>query len=742
MRPHPFRLLRACAVLSVLSSGVARSEPASCPQLDFTSEMPPIPSDPKLILNADHADLSEAGQSSLSGSVRISQSGREFAAEQVNYSEADQRIRTDSQTLFRDARYAIRSARTDYDLKLGSGVFLDNDFTLRSISGRGEAGRISIAESGDARLEKVRFTTCAPGNEAWTLSASAISLDEDSGRGEATNALLRFQGVPLFYLPWFQFPIDGLRHSGFLFPIVGNNENTGFDIRWPVYLNLGPNYDVTLIPRYLSERGAQIGGEGRYLLPRNEGSLFGEYLPSDNKLGGESRSYIDYRHVGALSSSLGLEAKYGYVSDRNYFATFGGGVDLTSTPFLERGIKFTYQAPTVFRVEALVQDYQTLTATQANSLTGLDPDPYQRLPQIRLDALSKNSFLGTRAGMFGEFTNFAREASVEGQRVIAQPYLRWERDQLFWYANTQADLSYTAYNLTNTSPGVSDAPRRTLPLLSAEGGLRFERLTGSSNIQTLEPKLFYLYVPYRDQSLLPLFDSGLPDFDFPQLFARNRYSGYDRVSDANQLTTAVTSRLIESGSGIARLSATLGQIYYFRAPRVDLPGFTTPSEGGSNFLGNLEYQLSSHWSATATSEVASSLERVQRSSVALRYRDPTASAGGRRFDLAYRYRRDLLEQADASFSSPITDAWRLAARMRYSLRDDSTLEAFGGAEYQTCCWAVSATYRRYLVGGIDRFNNGFYVQLELKGLTRIGNGFERLLPNDDFASDRRGANGR
>lgn len=742
MRPSTFRLLRACAVLSVLCSSAARGEPASCPQIDFTTEMPPIPSDPKLVLNADKVDFNEGGQSSLSGSVRVSQSGREFAAEKVDYSEADQRLRTDSQTLFRDTRYAIRSGQTDYDLKLGSGVFLNNDFTLRSINGRGVAGRMTVAETGDATLERVRFTTCAPGNEAWTLSASTISLDQDSGRGEATNALLRFQGVPLFYLPWFQFPIDGLRHSGFLFPIVGNNQNTGFDIRWPVYLNLGSNYDVTLIPRYLSERGAQIGGEGRYLLASNEGSLFGEYLPSDDKLGGDSRSYIDYHHVGALSRSLGVEAKYGYVSDRNYFATFGGGVDLTSTPFLERGVKFTYQAPTVFRVEALVQQYQTLATTQTSTLTGLDPDPYTRLPQIRVDGLSKNSFLGTRAGLFGEFTNFARAGSVEGQRVIAQPYLRWEHDQLSWYANAQGDLSYTAYNLTDTAAGVPDAPRRTLPLLSAEGGLRFERLTGSGNVQTLEPKLFYLYVPYRDQSLLPLFDSGLPDFDFPQLFARNRYSGYDRVSDANQLTTAVTSRLIESGSGIARLSATLGQIYYFRGPRVDLPNFATPSEGASNFLGNLEYQLSSRWSATGTTEVSSSVDRVQRSSVALRYRDPEASAGGRRFDLAYRYRLDLLEQADASFSTPITDAWRLAARMRYSLRDDSTLEAFGGAEYQTCCWAVSATYRRYLVGGVDRFNNGFYVQLELKGLTRIGNGFERLLPNDDFDGDRRSLSSR
>lgn len=734
------RLLRVCAALVVLCSLSARAEPASCPQLDFTRELPPIPVDPKLTLTADRADLAEGGLSSLSGSVRVSQNGREFAAEQVNYSEVEQRVRTDSQTLFRDANYAIRSGKTDYDLNLGSGVFLDNSFTLRSIGGRGEADRITVREDGRARLDGVRFTTCAPGNEAWTLSASTIKFDEDSGRGEATNALLRFQHVPIFYLPWFQFPIDGLRHSGFLFPIVGNNQNTGFDIRWPVYLNLGPNYDMTLIPRYLSERGTQIGGQFRYLLDNHSGDLFGEFLPSDQRLDNRSRSYLDFRHVGALSSRVGLEAKYGGVSDRDYFTTFGGGVDLTSTPFLERGARLTYQAPTTFRVEALVQDYQTLSQVQTASALGV-ADPYQRLPQVRVDAASKNSFLGARAGFFGEFTNFARANSVEGQRVIAQPYIRWERDQLFWYANAQADLSYTAYNLTNVADGGADAPRRTLPQFSAESGLRFERLTDGGNVQTLEPRLFYLYTPFREQDELPLFDSGLPDFDLPQLFARNRYSGYDRVSDANQLTTAVTSRLIESDSGIARLSATLGQIYYFRGPRVDLPGFATPSEGSSNFLGNIDYALSMNWSAVATTEVSSMFDKVVRSSVALRYRDGRADSG-RRFDLAYRYRRTLLEQADASFSSPIADAWRLAARLRYSLRDSTTLESFAGLEYSTCCWAVSGTYRRYLVGGIDRFNNGFYVQLELKGLSKIGNGFERLLPSDDFAADKRSANGR
>lgn len=732
MRAIPSYLLRVGAVLSILFGGAARGEPASCPQFEYLQELPPIPSDPQLVLNADKADFSEGGISTLSGSVHVSQNGREFAAEQLNYSDVDRHIRIDSQSLFRDDRLVIRSGKTDYDLKLGSGVFLDNTYTLRQIAGRGVSKRITVGEDGIAELEGVRFTTCAPGNEAWTLSASDIKLDQDAGQGSARNALLRFQGVPLFYLPWFQFPLDTLRHSGFLLPIVGNNNTNGFDIRWPFYLNLGPNYDATLIPRYLSNRGEQIGGNFRYLLPGNKGNFFGEYLPKDERLGGVPRSYVDYQHEGRLSDRVGLDIHYARVGDRNYFANFGGGVNLTSTPYLERGAKLTYQAPTIFRIEALVQDYQTLSTTATPVV-----DPYQRLPQIRLDALSKNSFHDIRAGFDGEFTNFARADSVQGQRFIAQPYLRWERDRAAWFAAAQADLSYTAYTLTNTPLGQPSEPRRTLPLFNAEGGLRFERLTGAGSVQTLEPHVFYLYVPYRNQDTLPLFDSGLPDFDFPQLFARNRYSGSDRISDANQFTTALTTRLIEPDSGIVRLSATFGQIYYVRGPRVDLPGFDTPSTGNSDYLANVEYQLTRRWLASATAEVTPKFDRFTRTAFALRYREPDAVGGGRRIDLAYRYRNGLLEQADASFSSPITDAWRLASRLRYSLRDSHALESFVGVEYQTCCWAISTTYRRYLSGGnIDRFNNGFYVQLELKGLTRIGNGFERLLPVEDFTDVR------
>ena len=727
-RPRAARL-RAGAIISIFLAGAAHAESASCPQIDLSGGLPPIHDQPQLVLTADHIDATRDGLSKLSGSVHVTEDGREFIGDRLNYDDSTRHLSTDATALFRDHTLSIQSATSDYDLRLGSGVFLDNSYTLRSISGRGHAARIDLlSKQRQATLQDARFTTCAPEHEAWSLTASQIKLDDEAGSGTARNAVLHFQGLPIFYTPYVQFPIDGLRHSGFLFPIVGNTTTNGFDFRWPLYLSLGPNYDATLVPRYLSKRGEQIGGSFRYLFANTEGNVFGEYLPNDQDSGGASRSFLDVRHDGRLTDRIGLDARYGKVSDLNYFSVLGGGLDLTATPYLDRYARLTYQAPTPFKIEALVQDYQLLSLPSAGIA-----EPYRRLPELRLNALTKNSFRDTRLGFDGTFTNFQRGGSVEGQRFIAVPYLRWERDRAAWFASAQADYNYTAYNLTEVSAGQPEHPKRGLPLFSADGGLRFERLTDSAKLQTLEPRLFYLYVPYRNQDQLPLFDSGLPDFDVPQLYARNRYSGDDRISDANQLTTALTTRLIEPDTGIVRFSGSFGVIDYIHAPRVMLPGFNTPSSGSSDVIGAVDYQISPSWQAAAASEVRPEFDRIVRASVALRYREPEAGEQGRRLDLAYRYRNGLLEQTDTSFSTPITDAWRLAARLRYSLRDGHSLESFVGGQYDTCCWAISGTYRRYLVGGtLNRYSNGFYFQLELKGLSKIGNGFERLLPTDDY----------
>lgn len=741
MRPAPsppLRLTLAALSLCCLFPAQAqygRSAPASCPQVDYSRELPPIAADPRLVLNADHVELKQAGISRLTGSVLISQDGREFSAQQVDYSDADKHLRVQSQSLFRDPALIVKSQSLDYDLLSEQGVFNQASYTLIPLAARGQSARIEVAREGWAHLFDVSYTTCAPDAESWLLKAGRIELDQDAGMGYAHDATLWFQHLPILYLPYFQFPIDGERHTGFLPPILGQTHNTGVDLRVPLYLNLAPNYDATLIPRYMSQRGAQLGGRVRYLWDRGEGQLYGEYMSWDQDAH-EERSYVNFSHQSLINQRLGLEAQYAAVSDRNYFEDLGGNVDLTSTSFLAQGAKLTYAAPASYTVTALVQGYQPVASAIA-----IDDNPYQRLPQVTFDALTRNSYWDTHAGFTGQFTNFRRTDSVEGQRLIAQPYLRWQQDHAAWYTAAQTDLSYTYYNLDDTGLNQPTQPQRTLPVLSGEGGLHFERITGGGSLQTLEPKLFYLYVPYHAQDQLPVFDSGEPDFDFPELFARNRYTGQDRISDANQLTTALTTRLIDPSSGLTRLSASLGEIYRFNAPRVGLPGFSNPSPGSSDYIGSTEYQITPRWAAAATAEWTSGFDRFKRTELDLRYREPENGLYGRRLDIAYRYFNGLLQQADVSFSTPIVDRWRAAARVRYSLYDDEIQDSFVGLEYQTCCWAVRATYRRYISNSNGSFNNGVYFQLDLKGLSRLGAGFDELLPATDPNAPIRGRNG-
>ncbi|MDR3415957.1 MAG: LPS-assembly protein LptD [Nevskia sp.] len=732
--PPRLALLALAWCCSPSASAVLRAAPASCPQIDYARELPPMPPSPQLILNADHVELIQGGISRLSGSVLISKDAREFSAQQVDYSDADKHLRVDSQSFYRDPTLIVKSQGLDYDLGTETGTFHFASYNLVPLAARGQSDTIEVARAGWARLDQASYTTCATDAESWLIRARRIELDQVAGVGHARDAVLRFEDVPILYLPYFQFPIDGERHSGFLPPLFGQSHNTGFDLRAPFYLNLAPNYDATLIPRYMTERGAQIGGRMRYLTGDAQGQLYGEYLSDDQQTGTE-RSYVNFSHRQLLNDRLGLEAQYATVSDRNYFEDLGGTADLTSTSFLAQGAKMTYAAPASYTVTALVQGYQPVASAFA-----ITDNPYQRLPQINLDALSRNRYLDTRIGFDGQFTNFARLDSVQGQRVIAQPYLRWQQDHSSWYAAAQSDFSYTYYNLDHTAPGQPSQPQRTLPVTSAEGGLHFERITDSGNLQTLEPKLFYLYVPYHDQDQLPIFDSSEPDFDLPELFARNRYTGWDRISDANQLTTALTTRLINPDAGLVRLSASLGEIYRFTPARVDLPGFSTPSEGSSDYIGTVEYQITRRWAAAALAEWTSTFDRFQRTELDLRYREPENGAYGRRLDIAYRFFDGLLQQADVAFSTPIVDRWRAAARLRYSLYDDRLEDSFVGLEYQTCCWALRGTYRRYISTSNGAYDSGVYFQIELKGLSKLGSGFDQMLPAIDPNAPIRGRN--
>ena len=697
------------------------AEGQGCPQLQFSQDAPVLGIDERLILDADRVQLDEGGLSTLDGMVKLQQGDKAFAAESLDYDDVTRQVTVDGESMFRNPDLIVRSARARFDLNAESGAFLDTQFSLPSRAARGSAEKLEIRTDGRAFLESAAYTTCAESSDAWYLEASNIRLDHEDGLGTATHARLRFLGLPILYLPYLQFPIDDRRRTGILYPTVGQASGNGLDMRWPVYLNLAPNYDATFTPRLMSSRGLQAGLDARYLFERNQGQARFEYL-NDRRFG-EDRSLLRYDHAGLINDRLGVEATYAETSDSTYFEDLGGNLASASITHLEQTARFTYQAPASYTLQALVQNFQPI----ASALAATD-DPYKRLPQIRFDALSRNSFLGVQAGLGSEFVNFARDNSVEGARLDLAPFLRIGNQDPAGYVSSQVDLRHTTYELTGASPGTDDQPRRTLPVVSAEAGLNFERVTSRGHLQLLQPRGFALYVPYRDQDELPLFDTGEPDFDFVQVFARNRFSGEDRLADARHVAGTLTLRELDPASGSTRWSASIGQLFRFVAPRVEIPGFPAPEDGATEFIGQLEWWLRGGWSTLAASQWSPENEQFERTQLGLRYREPH---GTRQMTLAYRYRRDLLEQVDFSFLSPIYGPWKLASRTRFSLADSQSRDNYVGVEYSTCCWGIRASYRRFIADSAGNFDNGVYVQLELKGLARIGGGQEDLLPNEE-----------
>lgn len=695
---------------------------SSCAQIG--DDLPPLDpvSDDKVHLSADQADLQREGMSKLTGSVRLRQQDREITAEQIDYDEVQQRAIINQESLFRSPQLLVDSQHAEFDVDDETGLFSDNSFTLLSRTARGHADQLQVFSDKTAVLKGANYTSCAPGDDSWYLEASRIHLDYDEGLGTARNARLRFLGVPIFYSPWVQFPIDDRRRTGLLYPVVGNTNKTGFDVREPVYINLAPNYDLTFTPRYMSERGTQLGLSGRFLLSQSEGDAGYQYLDHDKTLG-DKRDYAYFNDRSLLSPHLAMDLHYANVSDPAYFEDLGGNnLDLSSNSFLDRSARFTYNSPAAYSVQLLVQDYQKINS----SLTQVE-EPYRRLPQLLVSTQTRNSYLYTRLGANGEYSNFVREDSVEGQRVDLDPYIKAERDTLSWFSKAQLDYHYTTYELTGTPADQPSSPDRGLPIFSAEYGLRFERLLDDGTPQLLEPRLFYLYVPYQNQDDLPVFDSGEPDFDFTQLFARNRFSGLDRISDANELTLALTGRQLDPQTGAVKAAVAIGQLYRFEAPRVSLPGEAPPDSGATDFIGEFEYNLSKDWGTRLLAQWSPEESEFSRAGVAVRYRDDQHHL----VEAAYRYRRDLLEQADLTVMTPIWRAISLAGRWRYSLRETQSLDSYVGLRFDTCCYAIDVAYRRYISDAQGNMNNGVYFQLELKGLGQIGSGFPNLRVDDD-----------
>ncbi len=619
----------------------------------------------------------------------------------------------------------ITGPEARYTQQTALGFFTSPRFYLGENGARGSAAELRFAGPQKYEATDARYTTCVAPREDWYLRMNELEVDQTRMVGIGHGVTLNFLGASVAYTPWVSFPLSNERKSGFLTPVFGSSGNRGFEVAAPYYLNLAPNYDATVTPRLMSKRGLALAGQFRYLFGTWNGEADAEFLPHD-RIAGKDRYALALKHFQVFPSVPGLAAAVNLnkVSDDTYFADLADRIAVTSQSTLPRDGTLSYgRGPWAF--VARVQSFQTLQ----DPSTPVTP-PYNRLPQLTA-TFADTEYAGIDFAGNSEYVRFRQPVlpTTTAERFYVYPTATWERQGAAWFFRAKGGVHYRTYSLdtplaANPPPSHIDV---TTPIASLDGGLVFEREATAFDerfVQTLEPRAFYVYIPFRDQSKIPVFDSALDDFNFGQLFTENRYLGNDRIGDANQLTLAVSSRLINPQSGVERLRVAVGQRFYFSDQRVTLTE-EPRSASTSDVLLAAEGQLSETWSLAGLMQYNLDAPRTERYNYGVRY----TPAPGKILAASYRFQRNVtdilgaassrLEQFDLATQWPLRWGLTLLGRWNYSLSDRKTLEALLGVEYNADCWVFRIVAQR-LTTTTTTTTTSLYAQIELNGLARFG----------------------
>jgi LPS-assembly protein len=716
----PLLLSLSCASgpAAVAAAGGEVTDWGGCP-VEPPSLPPPAPdvADEQLEVLSGRAEFQIGGNATFTDAIRLRSGNRLLSADGATFDSATGIFAVTGAVEFRDPQTLVSASAASYDSIARELRFESADFQLWSVPARGAAEDIKVTAAGKLRLNAVSYTSCPKGTDDWMLKAKRIRIDQGTGVGTARDARLEFKGVPILYFPYISYPVTNQRKSGWLIPDLGTSDQRGLDLEFPYYWNIAPNYDATLAPRYMSKRGVQLKAEGRYLRQKHDGVLTGEYLNDDDETG-KDRSLLAWFHQSQLWAGWRGTIDAINVSDSSYFEDFSSSLAATSQTHLSRRLDFEFYN---HRWSALlrVQDYQTIDDT----ITGEDK-PYKRLPQLAVRGYEPRGVLGLSYGVEADVTYFDRNLGVTGLRAHLMPEVALPLNLRFLDIEPSVALNYTFYELSDTQPGEPDSPDRTAPVYSVDMGTTFERLTNRKRwIQTLEPRLLYAYIPFENQDDLPVFDTIEPDLNVVQLFRTNRFAGYDRLGDTNQLSLGITSRLLAAGQGKEFLRATIGQIYYFDDRDVTLPGGEPSDDNNSDWLAELDMNLYDSWRVRLGYQYDADDNKTGKAEARVQYRPDIA----RLASVAYRFRRDALEEIDVSLAWPLGDRWNAVGRYNYSIEDREPLERFVGIEYETCCWGVRAVWRRHLTRRTGESDTSINVQLVLKGFSSVGKPAERLL---------------
>ncbi|TDY04323.1 LPS-assembly protein LptD [Thiohalophilus thiocyanatoxydans] len=702
-------LFWAAPGMSQITSSAGEPVGALCPP-ETHAPLPRVEGDStdlRTHVESDRADIRLEGTSVFQGDVVIIRGLNQLDADRAEYDRQQDTVHAEGDVRLLRNDLLVTGEEADMDMSTHTGQITASTYRTGE-NQQGRAGTIRILDEYRTEFEDATYTTCDPDDPDWLLSAGHIILNEENRQGAARNVTVSFKGVPFLYLPYMRFPIGDERLSGLLYPSVGGSDQHGDRIVVPYYWNIAPQMDATITLDYMSRRGLMLKNEFRYLTSATTGQVDWHYL-ADDKVYGADRERFRWQHEGSAGLGWSSQVDYNYVADTDHLFDFGDDLNATSTTHLERRGELAYNAEQ-WRFTALAQSHQVIRGNEA----------YQRLPQLGFSSRLPQPDNALNYNVDAQWVNFDHRGNrVVGERLDLAPSVSLPLRKVYGFAEPKLQLRHSQYDLDPATTTGETGPTRTVPIFSLNSGLFFERDTrigGTDLLHTLEPQLFYAYIPYRDQQDLPVFDTSLRGFTINDPFRANRFEGVDRVGDTNHLTAALTTRLLSQQTGNELLMARLAQIFYFDDRRVTLGNDSLDESRRSDIIAELDARPNARWAFDSDLTWSPESEKITTANTRLRY-SPLDTLS---LSVAYRFQRDRLETNEAGFDWRLNPSWQFHGRRLYDQENQRELESVLGLRYDSCCWGLNLEARRRFISNDRPEENALMLILELKGLASFG----------------------
>ena len=692
-----------------------------------------------LEVRSDEQNQDEKGVFYATGNVEIERRDDLVKSDKAQYdgdtgvlfAEGNVRYLTEDLTLYAD-KGGYNSQNDTVNFSSTSFYFPD-----QKKPGKGTADEILIDDNGVIYMTPSSYTTCSMNNPDWEFSSSETILYRDSDRGHAYNIFMKYKGVPVLYSPFISFPLSRERHSGFLLPSIGSSGESGTVLSTPYYFNLSDNFDLTLTPTNYSGRGQMLEAEFRHKSEKSNTTIELANLNDDNIYRKNRHAYfirdartykntLTQQNESWKGTVITSNINIGGISDINYFDDFSNTVSRVGRTHIARDIKLErldYNNFGYFKTSIAATDYQLAKSDLQ--------EQYSVLPRLKLEYQSKKTDRSFNYNFDGEIADFDHTLphKVTGLRMVLYPSIEYPISNPGWEVNTKFGIRHSNYDLSANDSGITRTSiSKTFPIFSVRGKMIYEKLSTNNILQTLEPEMYFLYIPAGNQDAIPIFDSGDIDFKY-NLFSENKFYGQDRINDSKQVTLALSSSMINTNSGNELLRATIGQIFYLDDRSVNIENSETDKKSTSNILGLVNARLDDYWRLTGYSEFNPRGNHAEKNQVRLSYKRPYGKQN-QIFNTSYRFSRGAQEEVDFSAVIPFNSRMSIIGKVNYSFnnrrsKSEDVLEKMIGLEYESCCYGIKLVAREYWNG--TKVDDVLYFEFLPKGIATSDNTTAELL---------------